>query len=178
MNFNATIETLILVAIWEQPLIFQGCFKISASGHEKFFFFRYECPYLKEEDIIHKDYCPSHYQLTHFYTQEQPISLLPHNEAQEHAFYILNYAFYITLKEMVCRQIKKPMLSVDEVVLNSLLNQIKPMLDKNSPLAEHLQEIGFAVKMDFYPQEIMGELAVRTLLFDFKESLNDSLGFH
>lgn len=164
------IETLLLVAIWEKPFIFQGCFKISTTGleHKKFFFFRYECDELTQTNLVENEFFPANYRLTHFYNEIQPILLdeIP-NQAVEDAFYILKYALFTTVKEMLLQQAPKHHLSIDEVVIDTLFEKIKPMMEQESSWKNSMSEIGFAVAMDFSPQEPMGEAAVNVLLNNF-----------
>ncbi|HHT0591780.1 TPA: hypothetical protein ACTXXA_000733 [Legionella anisa] len=170
-RIDINIETLILVSIWEQqPCIFQGCFKISAldSQREQYFLFRSEVRNSQQTDFIENEFCPVNYRFTHFYNQEQKIFLDEGNESQEFALYILNYALYVTIKEML---IKNPqtqqLLSVDDAFLDSLIGKINPILNNEPLWSEAMREIGFAVAMDFCPKEEMGETAVQTLLAGF-----------
>jgi hypothetical protein len=170
IDTDINIESLILVAIWENPAIFQGCFKISALNfnQEAFFFFRYQCQET-QTTICEQDFSPDHYHLTHLFHQTQAISLHPIDEAQEHALYLFKYALYTTLKEMLLKQAQKsPFLFIDDVVLESLIEKVKPILDKDSLWGEQMQEIGFAVAMDFRPREPMGKAAVHALLSGLK----------
>lgn len=170
MSFtNINIETLILVAIWKQPYIFQGCFKIATLSYKKeeFFFFRCEC---NQSDIIESDFSPEHYHFTHLYSQSQQIGLDKLTESKEYALYTLKYALFRTIKEMLTNQAQKQhIFSIDEVALESLMHKVKPMLNRDALWSESMKEIGFAVAMDFYPQEEMGESAVRILLSHFGE---------
>lgn len=153
---DINIETLILVTIWEQPCIFQGCFKVITlhSQLEQYFLFRCEVSNSQQADFIEHDFCPDNYRFTHFYNQEQEICLDEENESQEFALYILNYALYVTIKEMLIKNPqKKQLLSVDDAFLDSLFKKIKPILNKEPLWSEPMKEIGFAVAMDFCPKE-------------------------
>ncbi|AUH73013.1 hypothetical protein [Legionella sainthelensi] len=171
MNFtHIKIETLILVAIWEQPSIFQGCFKISTlkNEQEEYFFFR--CELNNSIDFLGHEFHPDNYCFTHFYCKEEKIDLDNGGESIEYALYILKYALYITIKEMLThRNQKHQFLYMDDVVLESLVQKIKPILNQSSLWSEAMKEIGFAVAMDFCPQEAMAEIAVQTLLSHFSE---------
>lgn len=181
MSFtHINIETLILVAIWEQPSVFQGCFKVSTLNdkHEEYFFFRCEIRNSMQIDFTENKFHPENYSFTHFYNQEQKICLDDINDSMEYALYTLKYALFITIGEMLTQRTQKhQFLSVDEIVLESLIEKIKPILNQESLWSESMKEIGFAVAMDFCPQEEMAETAVQTLLSHFidKESKNREL---
>ncbi|MCE0723781.1 MULTISPECIES: hypothetical protein [Legionella] len=170
-SIDINIETLILVTIWDQqPCIFQGCFKISAlhSQSEQYFIFRSEVSYSQQTDFIEHEFYPDNYRFTHFYNPEQKICLDEENESQEFALYILNYALYVTIKEMLIKNPQKQqLLSVDDTFLDSLIGKIKPILNNEPLWNESMKEIGFAVAMDFCPKEEMGKTAVQTLLAGF-----------
>ena len=61
-------------------------------------------------------------------------------------------------------QSKQHFVSIDDEAMNSIIKRIEPFLKQESSWNEHEQDIGFAVAMDFYPSEDMGEAAVRLLL--------------
>ncbi|KTD68230.1 MULTISPECIES: hypothetical protein [Legionella] len=167
---DINIETLILVTVWNQPNIFQGCFKISTldSQHEEYLLFRCEVHNAQQKDFIEHEFCPENYHMTHLYIQEQKISLDQVYVAQESALYLLNYALYTTIKTMLINKPQKQQsLSMDDIFVDSLFEKIKPILNKETGWDESLKEIGFAVAMDFCPREKMGENAVQTLLMGF-----------
>ncbi|KTD59580.1 hypothetical protein Lsan_2171 [Legionella santicrucis] len=169
---HINIETLILVAIWEEPSIFQGCFKISTlqSKYEEYFFFRCELSNSMSIDFPVHEFYPDDYYFTHFYCKEEKLGLDNGSESIEYALYILKYALYITIKEMLSHRTQKhQFLYMDDIVLESLIQKIKPILNQNSLWSESMKEIGFAVAMDFCPQEEMAEIAVQTLLSHFSE---------
>lgn len=169
---HLNIETLILVAIWEQPSIFQGCFKLSSRNkkHKEYFFFRCEIRNSLQINFIEDEFAPEDYSFTHFYYQEQKIHLDSKSDSTEYALYILKYALYITIKKMLTNSTQKHhFLSVDDIVLKSLIEKIKPMLNQDSLWSESMNEIGFAVAMDFCPQEETAEIAVQTLLSHFSD---------
>ena len=65
-----TIETFILVAVWDYPFIIQGCFKIYEQHKSPILlFFRCQSSYSKQADILHCDFSPYHYDLTHLYNE-------------------------------------------------------------------------------------------------------------
>lgn len=71
----------------------------------------------------------------------------------------MKYALHITLREMITSR-KIHFTSIDDI---AMIRKIKPILNKEftAPEDEH---IGFAVAMDFSPQEEMGCLAALSLL--------------
>ncbi len=170
-HFDINVETLILVAIWGQnPSIVQGCFKVSTlrAQREQYFLFRCEIKNNPQTAHIEDEFYPENYQFTHFYNQEQTIYLNETNESQEYAVYILKYALHVTIKKMLITNPQKhQFLSMDDAFINSLIKKIKPLLNKEELWSEPLNEIGFAVAMDFCPQEKMGEAAVQALLANF-----------
>ncbi|MCW8407495.1 hypothetical protein OQJ13_00725 [Legionella sp. PATHC035] len=166
-HLDINVETLLIVAIWNQPAIFQGCFKVSAlhSHHEEYFLFRCEVRNGQLQDFIDSEFYPDNYYFTHFYAQEQRVQLDMNNESLEYALYLLKYSLYITLKEMLINKPQKQhLLSMDDMFVDSLLEKIKPILNKDPLWDESMKEIGFAVAMDFCPSEKMGETAVQLLL--------------
>lgn len=178
---DINIETLILVTIWEPPCIFQGCFKISTlhSQHEQHFLFRCEISNSEQTDFVENGFCPENYHFTHLYDQERIIALDEENEYQEYAVYILKYALYVTIKEMLINNPqKRQLLSMDDAFLNTLIEKIKPILNKDPLWSESMKEIGFAVAMDFCPKEKMGEAAVQSLLAGFVNHEFKARGTH
>ncbi|KTC90327.1 hypothetical protein OQJ18_04400 [Fluoribacter dumoffii] len=169
--FDIKIETLLLVTVWKQPSIFQGCFKISSLyfQHENYFLFRCEVDNSGEIEFIETDFFPENYHFTHIYNQEQQLNLDQQSESWEHAVYVLKYSLYRTIKEMLTNNSQKHQsLSMDEVFVDSLLAKIKPLLAKEPLWNESMSEIGFAVSMDFCPEENMGESAAYTLMSAFE----------
>ncbi|KTD41295.1 hypothetical protein [Legionella parisiensis] len=131
-------------------------------------FFRNEVSNSEQLDFIEHEFCPDNYRFTHFYSQDRKIYLDEENESQEFALYILNYALYVTVKEMLIKTPQKQrFLSVDDKFLDSLIGKIKPILTKEPFWNESMKEVGFAVAMDFCPREEMGKTAVQTLLSGF-----------
>lgn len=63
------IETLILVAVWTQPFVFQGSFKIINKNKqtEQFLFYRCERDRSEKTDIVENEFSPDDYQFTHLY---------------------------------------------------------------------------------------------------------------
>jgi len=158
---NINIETLVLVAVWKHPFIFQGCFKIMDQSHntKKFIFFRCECHLTEKMDVIDQAFSPYDYQFTHLYNESEPDQL----EMNEHALYLLKYALHTTLIKMMTNQ-KHNLVSIDDVAMQSIIKQITPVLNQTSSWSQEDNGIGFGVSMDFCPREKMGEAAVLDLL--------------
>ena len=57
---------------------------------------------------------------------------------------------------------------IDEVAMQSMMKSIEPMLSQGSAWSQTDNDIGFAVSMDFYPSEEMGESAVYALLGKYR----------
>ena len=89
-----------------------------------------------------------------------PLSIT--NPAKEYALDMMKYALHVTLKEMISNR-KIHFTSIDDIAMQAMINKIKPILNKELALPEE-DHIGFAVAMDFSPQERMGDLAVLALL--------------
>ena len=158
---NISIETLVLVAVWERPFVFQGCFKIVARHREikKFIFFRCECNLMEKMDVNDQGFSPDDYQFTHLYNEFE----LVHLAMNEHALYLLKYALRTTLSKMITN-LTHYFVSIDDVAMQSIVKQIQPVLNQASLWSEDDNGIGFAVAMDFCPEETMGQAAVLGLL--------------
>ena len=76
-NIELNIETLVLVAIWENPFIFQGSFAITNKGDysKKSLVFRCECDLEDKIDIVEMDFSPINYKFTHLYNVQSEIVL-------------------------------------------------------------------------------------------------------
>lgn len=161
MNISISIETLVLVAVWKTPFVFQGCFKIidQSRNTKKFIFFRCECNFAEKMDVIDQDFSPYDYQFTHLYDESELVQL----NAQEHALYLLKYALRSTLVKMITNQ-RHNLVSIDDVAMQSIIKQIQPVLNQATAWSQEDTCIGFAVSMDFCPEEEMGRAAVLDLL--------------
>lgn len=165
VHTQVNIETLILVAVWNQPAIFQGCFKVTFLNFSEkpiFLFFRCEYDNKNREDYVDDNFSPDEYHFSHFYHESRMISLEQEQPGIAYAEYILKYALYKTLLEMRTNQKHKA--SIDDVAMNAILSRVEPILRQEGAWSVSDEHIGFAVAMDFYPQEAMGQLAVKTLL--------------
>jgi hypothetical protein len=162
------VETLLLVAIWETPFIFQGCFKISdlQTDDTSLFFFRCKAYHMQPIDILTHDFLPDQYELTHLYNEAGLIQLNNLNQEQEDALYLLKYALNITLGKMLTNR-KTHFTSIDNIAMQALINKVRPILNKELALPEE-DHIGFAVAMDFCPTEDIAQLAALTLLGKLK----------
>lgn len=169
---DINVETLLLVSIWDQTCVFQGCFKIvtldSHPSKEQYYIFRCEVSHATKMDFMNNEFSPDDYIVTHLYRQTQKICPDQEDDSHEFALYILKYALYITLVEMLMNSPhKQHSLSMDDSFLDSLLDNIKPIINKEPLWSEPFKEIGFAVAMDFCPKEEMGKAAAMTLLNGF-----------
>lgn len=160
-----SIETLILVAAWQQPAIFQGCFKLSSEDPKQaaiFLFFR--CEYANEHRAEHVDdsFSPNDFTFSHLYNQTHSIALDQDDEGITYAEYILKYALYKTLVEMQSKQTQKFM-SIDDEAMQVMVKKVEPMLQQAGVWETLDEHLGFAVSMDFHPQERMGQLGIEAL---------------
>lgn len=162
---NINIEILVLVAVWDHPFIFQGCFKITSKhDHKKqFIFFRCECNKYKQLELIEHDFSVNDYKFTYLYNQTQNIQWDIQSESKEYAFYLLKYALNTTLIQMITRS-KQNFISIDDVAMQAIVQQMDPFIKQELSWSNDDQDIGFAVAMDFYPTEEMGQSAVCKLL--------------
>lgn len=156
------IETIILVAVWEKPFVFQGSFIITnkQDDAQKFLFFRCEC-YLEDKMSIQEDFSPHDYQFTHLYCGQAPIVFDKRNSEFEHALYLLKYTLRATLAQMMNRS-QHYFTYIDEVAMSSISRQIGEYINSGRNLAKD-NDIGFAVSMDFMPSEENGRLAALSL---------------
>lgn len=163
------IETLLLVAVWETPFIFQGCFKITElqGKNTVLFFFRCQVRHV-QSDILNHDFSPEPYEFSHLYNDEGLIQLSNLESEQEDALYLLKYALHITLKEMRTNR-KTHFTSIDDIAMQALIDKVRPILNKELTLPDE-DHIGFAVAMDFRPDKEITLSAALTLLRKFKNT--------
>jgi hypothetical protein len=174
---SINVETLVLVAVWENPFIFQGCIKITALSNRKevLYFFRCQSNHQNQNDILNNDFSSDDYQFTHLYNESGIIQLSTTDPTKEYALDMMKYALHVTLKEMISNR-KIHFTSIDDIAMQAMMNKIKPILTKELALPED-DHIGFAVAMDFSPQEKMGHLAVQALLNKLEnQDYKDPLG--
>lgn len=160
------IETMVLVALWNNPAIFQGVFKISAQfGAQEavFLFFRCEYKTGQEQHAVAEAFEVNDYQFSHLYNETQPVYLDKSKEGADYAEYVLKYALHKTLLEMRLSQ-KRRFAAIDDKAMQAIIKRVEPMLQQEGAWALADEDIGFSVAMDFYPQEMMGQLAVKTLM--------------
>ena len=159
------VETLVLVAVWERPFIFQGCFQLQdldSSENKVCFFFRCESSYQQQNDLFEETFLAQAYEFTLLY-DENGVKILDKLQGlQESASYLLKYALHVTLKEMLSNQ-KLHFTSIDDVALQAIISKVEPILKREAPLPEE-EHIGFAVAMDFCPTEERGRAAALALL--------------
>ncbi|CDZ77785.1 hypothetical protein BN59_02075 [Legionella massiliensis] len=165
MITDLNIETLLLVAVWNRPCIFQGCFKITDlnSDHKVLFFFRCQSTYTTQEAIINREFSPDDYQFTHLYDDSGLVLLDTLNQAQEQGLYLLKYALDTTLFTMLTRK-NQHITSIDDVAMQLMIDRVSPIINREAPLPEGEEHLGFAVAMDFCPKEEMGRQAAAALL--------------
>ncbi|MDP3268836.1 MAG: hypothetical protein Q8M40_07280 [Legionella sp.] len=164
------VETLVLVAVWETPFIFQGCFKITElqDGDPILFFFRCQTHHTQQTDILYNDFLSEQYEFTHLYNEESQIQLNNLHQTQEDALYLLKYALHVTLGEMITSR-KIHFTSIDDIAMQALINKVRPILTSELALPEE-DHIGFAVAMDFRPEEEIALLAALCLLGKLKNT--------
>ncbi|WP_131782913.1 hypothetical protein [Legionella gresilensis] len=172
------IETLILVAVWESPFIFQGCFQITeATSKEKILYF-FRCQYLNSDTAnkINNDFSPYDYHFTYLHDETNLISLDNLDEAREFALYTLKYALHTTLLEMI-RHEQKNLLFIDDIAMEAMIERIKPAI-KYNVLTSVGDDLGFATSVEFMPQEKTAQLAANILLTNFGEKSPGNISFH
>ena len=158
------IETLVLVAVWKNPSIFQGCIKITEQEKNNtiLFFFRCESRHREQNDILNLDFSTNDYEFTHLYNESGFIPLNFLDSTKTYALDIMKYALHITLKEMISSR-KLQFTSIDDIAMQAMINKIKPILNRELTYQED-DHIGFAVSMDFVPQEKLEHSAALALL--------------
>jgi hypothetical protein len=158
------IETLILVAVWERPFVFQGSFKLidKKEQDEHLFFYRCESTHADKSVIQKQDFSPYDYRFTHLYRVSEASFIDFMDKLTPDALYLLKYALHISLTQMISDN-KQYLTYIDEIALVSISSRVEELLieGRNSKLDD---AIGFAVAMDFTPSEASGQLAVTNLL--------------
>ena len=163
-KFGINVETLVLVAVWNTPFIFQGCFKITElqSDNTVLFFFRCQASHTQQSDILNHDFLPEQFEFTHLYNEAGLIQLKNLEQAQEDALYLLKYALHISLGEMLSSR-KMHFTSIDDIAMQALIDKVRPILNRELILPEE-DHIGFAVAMDFHPEKEIALLAALALI--------------
>lgn len=164
-QLKLNIETCVLVAIWQQPFIFQGFYRIcelNSAKKEIILFFRYESYHKQQIDILDDAFSPYDYSLTHLYNESGILVLKNEEQKWEHPQYLLKYALHTTLKELIKSQ-KHLFTVIDDIAMHSMIERVRPILKMEMALTAE-DSIGFAVAMDFIPQEEIGLSAAITLL--------------
>jgi hypothetical protein len=164
-KFSLNIETLVLVAIWNNPFIFQGSFSITNTKNDsiQLLFFRCECSLNNKMDILDSKFSPYDYKVTHLYDSQSRIHLSNINDDIEQALYLLKYA----LKETLQKMLSKPnhyLIHIDEIAMSSIEQQITDHLLHHREKRIDNDNIGFAVSIIFTPTESVGKKAALTLL--------------
>lgn len=146
-EIELNIETLILVAIWKKPFIFQGQFTITNQNDNtsKSLFFRCECNLQDKMDILDADFSPANYKFTHLYNEKHSIDLANLEVFFEEALYTLMFALNLTLKLLLERP-DQPFISVDEITLSAISQTIEESILQAKKNKD--DDIGFAVAVD------------------------------
>lgn len=161
---NLNIETLVLVAIWTTPFVFQGSFTITnlLTNSTQLLFFRCECNFKDKMDILNIDFSPHDYQFTHLSSEQSQIDLTTIYSNLENALYILKYALAQALQKMIINP-KHFLSQIDEIASASISKQIKHYwLAKVQNKMD--DDIGFAVSINFSPDNHLGKTAALALL--------------
>lgn len=157
-----TIETLILVAAWKTPSVFQGCFKITKKKDDSTQYLLFRCESDIEQNTMAKeDFSPNQYEFTHLYNDSNSRKIINLGAEVQNALYLLKYALHLTLNAM--RVKNQAIKYIDEVAMTLITETIKPILQDCS-WTEKAEHVGFAVAVDFNPSEEIGEAAVLSLL--------------
>ncbi|MBL7525116.1 hypothetical protein [Legionella bononiensis] len=161
---SITIETLILVAVWERPFIFQGSFNVLDKNKQtdQLLFYRCERDKAEKMDILEHEFSPFDYQFTHLYCVRETAQRDVLDQCTEDALYLLKYALHVSLIQMLTNN-KSYMTYIDEIALMSLTKRVHFILNNGTHNKED-EVIGFAVAMDFNPSEATGQAAVVNLL--------------
>lgn len=162
------IETLVLVAIWQSPFVFQGVFSITAINADVQGFLFFRCLYPNSHSAMHIDnaFSSEAYHFSHLYNEQEQIALDTLDEGMLYTLYILKYALHLTLLEMAnssrqCRSV------LDEEAMDAIIQRFSPMIQQGESLMNKQEEVGFAASMDFYPKERMARMAVNALFKHF-----------
>jgi len=167
------IETLVLVAVWERPFVFQGCINITEKNSDRnvIFFFRCQSNHLEQHDVVNNDFSLDDYEFTHLYNESGFIQLNTLDPVKDYALDMMKYALHVTLTEMITSR-KLHFTSIDDIAMQAMIDKIKPILNKELTIPDD-DYIGFAVAMDFCPKEEMGRLAALALLEKLENQTED-----
>lgn len=166
MNFiNINIETLVLVAVWNHPFIFQGYFTITEINGQNNQVLMFRCEYVKFNcmDVIDSEFSPYDYAFTHLHNESELINLDSLDHHNKYAIYLLKYSLHTTLLKMI-QNTKQYLVSMDEIAMQSIIAQIKTRFSEKALCTRNDNDIGFAVAMDFFPTEETGQAAALGLL--------------
>lgn len=159
---NLNLETMLIVTVWQSPFIFQGYFKIknNSNNDEHLLFFRCECFEKEQLELLTNDFSPANYQFTDLYQGEKRVNL-----EQIDAQYLLKYALDSTVKKMLLSSYQHKLV-IDEIAMQAIINQVEPILMAGQSSVSQA-DIGFAVAMDFTPQDELANNAAQALLAQF-----------
>ncbi|MCW8450407.1 hypothetical protein [Legionella quinlivanii] len=166
---SISIETLILVAVWKQPFIFQGCFRLTedATGESILYLFRCQYSNPVTQDTIDSEFSCNDYQFTHLYNETSFINLENDFPGFDEAIYILKYALHQSLWTMLTRS-RHRSLSVDDMAMKALYKKIEPILYEARHWEQLENDIGFAATIPFCPHEPMGKRALGVIFSGFR----------
>jgi len=158
---SADIETTILVAVWSEPIIFQGYFKITLheASSESFIFYRAVCEAYHQENFLDEEFFPDQFQFSHIYNQS---GIIKKQIIEPDAVYLLNYALFITVTQMLKNK-KQYLTYIDEVALNAIMERTSIIINKPVHTKLH-DDLGFSVNMNFQAREKNSEDALTALI--------------
>ncbi|MGQ3889451.1 hypothetical protein ACQUW5_10515 [Legionella sp. CNM-1927-20] len=173
-----SIETLVLVAVWEPPFIFQGCFQITElTGKEKvLYFFRCQYDNANLTNKINNDFSPYDYHFSYLHDETKLIQLDHLDKAREGAIYALKYALHTTLLEMI-KQEQRKLIFIDDIAMEAMIERVKPVI-KHNVLTNLGDDLGFAASVEFTPQEKTAQIAANTLLAKFAKKSFKNINIH
>jgi hypothetical protein len=159
------IETLVLVAIWEKPFIFQGSFTITNKGDysKRLLIFRCKCDLEDKMVIMNTEFSPINYHFSHLYNIQSEISLINIDYELELALYLLKFVLNETLKKIITHP-EQHTIHIDDIASASISRQMENYLFYRQEKNLRDSDIGFAVAIDFTPAEESGKIAAITLL--------------
>jgi hypothetical protein len=169
-HFSLNIETLVLVAIWDHPFIFQGSFTITntINNSNQLLLFRCTCGLKDKMDILDIEFSPYDYMFTYLYDGAVEV-LANANDDLEHALYLLKYSLKETLQKMIINPNQR-LTHFDEIAMSSIAQQIKKHMIYHGQKRMDDNNIGFSVSISFTPTEKIGKKAALTLLKINKEN--------
>lgn len=148
MASGCTIETLLLVAIWETPFIFQGVFTITCESDanlKQAYVFRAQCLMASFDEILSEEFSSQDYDFTYLADLNTRFNL--GEIATAETMEALTYALHITLQTMLKRN--NPHLIADELAKEKLYSTVLKILQSTNEATALPAHIGFAVSVPF-----------------------------